>query len=1796
MLNRHPVIKRALALVLSFALVLPTAFVGQNGTSASAVNTGTAATSLAYIQELKSNGGAFNILEIAPQNAGNIGYYIAGFEPCQDFGSQAEAFAESKIAAGGSTTTKQTLRVAQANALFQGIAAAKIVTSSGADAAPLSFNGSYSLNSYYQEIYPWQLTADNKAAYPQALTLGNTTTAYDTVTDHVAATLLDKKTVTADTDLTPYAYNKAAATYTYVADGSGKYNQNPWYFISNQAEIDNLRSFDGAVYFYSLHFDKLTVDTATGLATKSDGSALGNTGDVVSLYVSTSDAAEPSQDSFSYYEDYTVGSTSLDSSRSYYIITAVSAPLPEGSTDDEKAARAAKQETNASHYIYAAVTKSVEPYVAATGNAKGYFNSNDANVYTYVGDGQGSYKLTPDSSAAAVTIKTNKVYHNVCYTNNNWFKKYVFDCSDAELQNFTVTVTSRTPDQVTASDLTAASLISLSYGMALSEDGKNSLTGNSTFSTDLSDSVLENAETAIIRDDSEKITPLILDSRLQTSDRTNIKALANYSNFGVSNSTRVKTDVYLFTPDTGNPPRANFATGNFRETFTDTSPYAEVAAEIATINNQRKAQGSSDLLDPGVSMATIVRHIINISKQTVTKGEYRVLDIEPGNSYHADYKTTLSQDTAKSWFQTDNSGTAVVYITTWSTPELIGRIDELGEEFDAVYLGTSISGYAKMQLDGQGGRASNLNQWITDYNDSKMDGLVYTNIGDSVRAGGGDGYSLGGLLSSDYNSGKTLINANASTTTADQFRLSGNDLTDNTVTALKNYASAGHPIVVADDVYNQVTQAATITNGTWGPRVIYNRDVYWDPLTKWNIRHHEGDIFLDLSQHYYYDMQATKTALAVDPFNPTLLARIIKYVSDKTAQDVEDEIANFFKNPSYSWEESADGGSTWTAISSERGINIATFADNTLFRCKVTIKLFNLDLGKFDDFKLRYLTLTNTTIPATTQTAKLTKSGPNPARIDVNSKMYTLLDAIKNKNVFSESAFSNDTNIAGTAAASTRSLFHDLVDLTNPKIVFETTVNATSKVDCKPVAYTGIDGASIAQDSSGKCYLDYKFRITNNTDALRNATKYACYLYIDENSDGRYTADEKLDFDITDATTGDIVSNTALLASPAESTDAGSTADTESIHIYTIRRPLPDTFCGILPWKLQVVQLKGDGTESGIKASQTGYTHVSHTAQRPQKSLKILQILPKYYTVDLKYTHGAADNSQDLSSYFDALYNNGDYQVQIDVLDILDANGMTQNKLYEKMLGYDMLIVGFGDAFGTYKQAAEYDMTASTANAIKQYAEYVDDAGNHKAVLFSHDCASFYYLNSSDFKDTNNYYVYTDDTVDKDLFGWIDRLFNLKSYYYGYNFNTILRDTIGVDRYAVTANGQTSKAAAASNYSTAYQPSTSTTDKGATLPLIQGLTNNLLMRYYKSGGMAYGYLPTDENASQASQDIEKWFKDLISSINANSKIGKNSETTTTVTQLNKGQITSYPYNVNTAAFQTTGNYQAYNSTATNQMPVAETHLQYQQLNMNPQDIVVWYCLAGGTASNSLYSTAYYQTYNLMTNDAVNQYYIYTRGNITYTGTGHSKLSGDEEKQLLVNTIIASARQTDSAPIVSFTDENGGKTNITKILVPAAVPSMKDGGSEIITTTQTTANTGDENRRIYFRLQSTSLNSSNKGKTKTYGMTFNVTIGDTIFTYDTGKLPVYYINNGTVKQLEPSTDGKYYYDPGQIYFVKLDSLLSTSVGSTTVKSALSENAPKTVTFSITPVLNVGAKAYQGQPNSITIGRMQLFDLG
>lgn len=122
--------------------------------------------------------------------------------------------------------------------------------------------------------------------------------------------------------------------------------------------------------------------------------------------------------------------------------------------------------------------------------------------------------------------------------------------------------------------------------------------------------------------------------------------------------------------------------------------------------------------------------------------------------------------------------------------------------------------------------------------------------------------------------------------------------------------------------------------------------------------------------------------------------------------------------------------------------------------------------------------------------------------------------------------------------------------------------------------------------------------------------------------------------------------------------------------------------------------------------------------------------------------------------------------------------------------------------------------------------------------------------------------------------------------------------------------------------------------------------------------------------------------------------------TSSLSKLNTGEVTSYPYGIDSS------------------ISVAPTHAQYFALNLETQvngsDPVVWYTLDNGDKNY----------FSLSGQDAVNNYYIYSAGNVTYTSAGHSdmdKEGTDAEMELFVNTFVRAILAGNSEPQVSYTD-------------------------------------------------------------------------------------------------------------------------------------------------------------------------------
>lgn len=144
-----------------------------------------------------------------------------------------------------------------------------------------------------------------------------------------------------------------------------------------------------------------------------------------------------------------------------------------------------------------------------------------------------------------------------------------------------------------------------------------------------------------------------------------------------------------------------------------------------------------------------------------------------------------------------------------------------------------------------------------------------------------------------------------------------------------------------------------------------------------------------------------------------------------------------------------------------------------------------------------------------------------------------------------------------------------------------------------------------------------------------------------------------------------------------------------------------------------------------------------------------------------------------------------------------------------------------------------------------------------------------------------------------------------------------------------------------------------------------------------------------------------------------------SRQTTFVKLTNNGQITTYPYKLGDV------------------IEVLSTHTQYYQLDLEYQqygDVNVWfnlsdmhdpdvqkYCQEKGITGTA--DQLKVNLYSAKDQDCRNSFYIYNKGNITYTGSGHGEgffgqknaLMTDDEVKLFVNTMIAAYRQPESRP-------------------------------------------------------------------------------------------------------------------------------------------------------------------------------------
>ena len=1805
MKHKHLWLKRALSIVLSFAVVLSVSLtlVGDGGTAH-------ALTSLPYIEEMKQSGSNFNILEIIPAaGQGSIGYYIDGQEPCANWAAAAAKSANASSSAA---------RTTYVNSLFSSLSTAGLLGTG--DTTPLEVGAAYS------EVFPW-ISHDNY----KKLTL-----------DHTETT-----TAKGTFFLTPGGEYIQSSEFTFVQNGTGDYVQLINYFSATYADQS------GAKYYYTPVFSEIPDTSAV-----EDDTAVYILEGANYVYLGTVGASD--------FPGMEIGTI-------YFYVTSYGAP---------SATAGANQ--------YVAVSSA---YRIKDDSEAGYFNSVNLK-YTYVGSGSGTYNFTYSASGASNTIDYNTVYYMGGFTNNNWFLKYVFDWTPSAGEtkpSITFKVTSVVGSSATEAQVSSANLVVLSSGLVPGGTATAFGSGNDISSAVSAEIISESATTT-----TQKGKPIIVDYRLKSAtDAQYISALATSLTVGNTNTNYAKDNIYCL--------NVSLATQSFMSSITGdhtlvTDPFYYVYKNIADENFLRSINGGT-ALSTTITMARAIRYIVNYTgaRETDAKTTIYVLEVQPGSG------TQLTEGLVKNWlgYESDSDEIAID-IDTMSTAELIGKIDVINEKYDIVYIGSNIAGF----------NPTNAN--TTDYNDNNMDGLIYSNIGDTVVMNN-SGWTMSGLLNRDYytttfSSGGVTYQKLNRVDLSRTFRYSGNDITDSKRQELQDFLNSGYPIIYASDITtgerHPATDAVTFTvdisgvqNGavetltaratSTGTLPSSEPDYQWynasGEISGATAKSYEATVngsYYCLMTYYTYDGTAksarsnaftctitpayssitnnntgtavtgsffgatnftvsetcnrTSTGLAqttptsitftskitvgspvpptgykrvytwykdsydssglissvpytpstittstgnqtkivynsTDPINPGSTGSYDMYycvaqlqnsagtVISSTAQSVSFKVAYYSATKvtissvatNFRGRYTAvtfTGAVTPTAASSSSPItltatpSISTYTtsyqwyDGTSAIPGETYNTLSVDSSSWDnneahsyscgitksDYTAGYnftegtattntVTITHkadvivltegtgkTSILFPAQTA--TTFSVDTSKVDTSSYIYKLMhDNVNKANVMLDSELTTEEN---------QDKLNQYVNLSKPEIVWST---AAPNNEPYPTPYSNDDGditSLTAKD--GAYYLEYYFSVSNNTDPDPVNTRYTCNLYIDVNGDGRYGDAERLsdmvirEWDSATGTSGSIVNSNTL--------KAGTT--------YYVSRRMPAEEYGIVPWKLEIKKY-GTGS-SRTHTSVNKYTHIP-TLDGEQVTLSILQINASgglSLANQLAVVGWSNYYSAITQKYYAGIYGklladvSEDYNISITTVQIDDVNPTagktwthgtsTYTTLLDYLKSYDMLITGFKDVYG--------DLSQNAAIAIRDYI----DTG--KAILFTHDNTSFYNIPFSGYQ-TNDYY----NTVNSG---------------FGYYFNMTIRDAVGLDRYGVTdpkygislyapteirradgwaqagwvANGYTGATTdnlttlINAGYSIAYTPKSA---QGSTVAETQGFTGGLLDRY------------------KGSYD--------------------NFQTTTTVSQVNEGQITTYPYDVNTAGFLA-------QDSATNSMSVALTHFQYYQLNMNSPDTVVWYCLK--------YDSAY-----SLFNDVSNTYYIYSKGNVTYSGAGHTTDTGSvnanvDEAKLFVNTMIAAYRVALVPPEVTFSDPTGRNT-----LGTCLIPADDEG---VLSVTDST----DSSRNIYFI-----VNDTNVGASKTIAASFSCGTDKTALT---ATLPVY----------DSQTDAAITQGlvSGLSYYVKLDDIWSALPQA--VKDSLVGGTPQQLNLTVTTTINGGTLS---SGTSLTLRKLVLFNL-
>ena len=614
----------------------------------------------------------------------------------------------------------------------------------------------------------------------------------------------------------------------------------------------------------------------------------------------------------------------------------------------------------------------------------------------------------------------------------------------------------------------------------------------------------------------------------------------------------------------------------------------------------------------------------------------------------------------------------------------------------------------------------------------------------------------------------------------------------------------------------------------------------------------------------------------------------------------------------------------------------------------------------------------------------------NENKVDASSYYYE----------FIEKALDYPNVITRSEAAQEGKLNSFYVDLAKPVIKFAE--NGGRPPEPTRLNETVQSGQGAIQNQK----LEYTFTIENDSDSAPATSTYDCKLYFDLNFDGNLSEKEVQDkyMSITD-------SKGKVLSQVAYGTD-DLRYQLKIGEQYTVTRKIPADYYKLITWKLVITN--NDNTY--IHTSETGYSKQDLPNGTKKQEIKVLQIIPdnggkwnleqdakKIIKQDAKEIKGVLN---------EALSQIQDFEIEIKsdtVSQYVRKNGCNTKEDYLNYLkNYQILIIGFDDVY------PDISNDKGQVDAIREYIK------SGRSVIFSHDTTSYLSYSYGTVKGQNSPVGTRVSDVDPKIAKTTENPNDFYSVFYdpflsaqngagnyvpnwrynpswGISLNNVLRSIVGMDRYGITLTDKT----ISDNLSISTLLKRGGELKSSVIDFRTLLKN--------AGDIAY--INGDENRASSYAQTQAFTNALLRKKNQGGEAK-----TTTATKLNDGAITQYPYRIGAKQ----------DGTVSDSITIAETHGQYYQLALEKDidingnsdgktDIVVWYCLSGNNGD----------VYSASPNDARNCYYYYSNGNVIYTGTGHSSLKENTDKDeiyLFVNSIVAAANVTAVNPYVDFVKE------------------------------------------------------------------------------------------------------------------------------------------------------------------------------